>query len=371
MPGPATTLDFLVDGHLDIAFNAIAWRRDPARPLAVLRAQEGAAGGVRGLATVTLDGLLAARVGLVFGTLFAQPSKVERPGQATPAAGLGAYRNEVEAEAIAWGQLRWYEELARRSPLVRLIRDRAALEAHLGDWSTGNRRVGVAMLMEGAEAIARPSDLPRWVAAGVRMIGLSWATTRYAGGTRFKWDGAAEDGPGDPLTPLGLELLAEMSKAGVALDVSHLSDEAFWPALDAFTGRVLASHCNARALCPGQRQLSDEMIQAVAGRGGVIGLALPNSMIVGGWKRGGLRPPLGAFARHAGHVARVAGGADRVALGTDLDGGFGRDEIPAGLDSAADLPAIGEALRAEGFGDREVAGVLGGNWVRFLREHLP
>lgn len=364
-------MELLVDGHLDIAYNALAWGRDPVRPLAELRAAEGAAEGVRGVATVALDALLAGRVGLVFGTLFAQPAAVEATGLVRPPAGSGRYRNEVEAEAIAWSQVRWYEELERRSPLVRLIRDRPTLELHLAEWSSGRRRVGVALSMEGADPVASPADLPRWVAAGVRMIGLSWTTTRYAGGTRFSKDGVAGDGPGDPLTPLGADLLGEMAAAGAALDVSHLSDEAFWPALDVFDGRVLASHCNARALCPGQRQLSDEMIGAIAGRGGIVGLALPNSMLVGGWKRGGARPPLNALARHAAHVAEVAGGAGHVALGTDLDGGFGREEVPAGLDSVADLPAVGDALRAEGFADTEIAGVLGANWLRFLRAILP
>src|SRR5207302_11401583 len=120
--------------------------------------------------------------------------------------------------------------------------------------------LGLVLLMESADSIEKPSDLTAWRAAGVRVIGPAWSRTRYAGGSKR---------PGG-LTELGAELVARMADQGVALDTSHLAEEAFWEALEVGVHAVCATHSNARALVSTDRQLADEMIKAIGERGGVV-----------------------------------------------------------------------------------------------------
>jgi membrane dipeptidase len=117
--------------------------------------------------------------------------------------------------------------------------------------------------MEGADPIEDPSQLGRWVDAGVRIVGLAWGRTRYSGGT-----GA----PGG-FTPLGRRLLEAMARKKLILDLSHLAERAVREALEAWRGPVIASHSNARALAPGDRQLSDQTVAEIARRGGVVGVS--------------------------------------------------------------------------------------------------
>ena len=148
-------------------------------------------------------------------------------------------------------------------------------------------------------------------------------------------------------------LLKAMEDLGVALDLSHLADEALFPALEAYGGPVCATHANARALTPTPRHLSDEALKALAQRGGVLGLVPFNAFLDAGWKRGMERLPLAAFLRHKAHAEAILGPRG-VGLGTDWDGGFGLEALPQGLDRHRDLWALGD----EGF--------LGGNWLSWL-----
>src|SRR5207249_6198923 len=133
---------------------------------------------------------------------------------------------------------------------VAILRTRSDLEAHLAAWQSpdeATHRVGVVPLMEGADPIIKPDDVKRWFDDGVRIIGLSWSQSRYAGGTRA---------PG-PLSAEGRQLLKHMEEVGLIWDVSHLAEESFWQGIDIFQGRVIASHSNCRAYVPMDRHLTD------------------------------------------------------------------------------------------------------------------
>ncbi|HEX5443571.1 MAG TPA: membrane dipeptidase, partial [Pirellulales bacterium] len=176
-----------------------------------------------------------------------------------------------------------------------------------------------------------------------------------------------------PLEQPGRELLAEMQRLGIILDATHLCDEAFWQALDVFHGPVWASHNNCRALVPDQRQFDDRQIKALIERGAVIGAALDAWMMVPGWVRGKTTPEeagvkLAHMLDHIDHVCQLAGNARHAAVGTDLDGGYGREQSPADLDTIADLQRLPEMLRNRGYRQADVALILHGNWLRFLRE---
>jgi membrane dipeptidase len=203
-----------------------------------------------------------------------------------------------------------------------------------------------------------------WFERGVRLVGLSWlAGSSYAGGNAY---------PG-PLTDKGRELLEVMAELGMILDVSHLAEEALSETMDRYEGWVVASHANPRARVPGQRQLSDATIRRLAERGGVIGVVLYNAFLRPGWSKGDPKDAVtpADVAAAVDHVCQVVGDVAHVGLGSDFDGGFGAESAPQGIDTVADLRRLIPALGEMGYGEEEVAAVMGGNWLRLLREALP
>ncbi|MBB5232926.1 dipeptidase [Deinococcus budaensis] len=332
MRAPASPL--LIDGHLDLAWNA-AQGRDLTLSLGTLRAGDPLKGET---ATVTFGELRAAGTRVCFGTLFALPRSPESPH---------GYADHAGARAQALAQLEQYRHWEDAGQ-VRVLRGGAEVAAHLASPGPGSP-LGVVLLMEGADPVRDADDLPFWVGAGVRVIGPAWGRTRYAGGT---------DAPG-PLTAEGRELVTAMRDLGVTLDASHLDDAAFWEAAE-LGPRLIATHANSRARVPGNRHLSDEMARAVAAAGGVIGLVFLSSFVRPGWSVGQPRARLADLAAHAAHYAGVVGWA-HVGLGTDLDGGFGREKAPAGIGRYRD---VGRLLTHLPPGARE--GVAGGNWARWL-----
>lgn len=317
----------IVDAHLDIAWNALAHgRRFDAPPQ-------------RGF-LISRPALETAGVGLVFATIYCAPAS--RQG---PADGF-SYETSREANLMARAQLGYYESLG-----LPLVRDRAGLERHIKGWRPG--RLAAVLLMEGADPIERPSQLDWWAEHGVRILGPAWGRTRYAGGT------------GEPggLTKEGDELLRRMHEAGVVLDVSHLADRAVREALEQWSGPVMASHSNARALVPGDRQLTDETVAEIGSRGGMIGVSFHRRHL-----RADDRPArLDDVVRHIVHLARVAGGPGHIGLGTDLDGGFGAADAPfRRLRGLAEL----RSRLAGRFQRREIEGLMGRNWIEFLLRSL-
>jgi membrane dipeptidase len=158
-----------------------------------------------------------------------------------------------------------------------------------------------------------------------------------------------------------------MAALGFTWDISHLADEGIWQGLDLKFPRVCASHANVRALTPTDRHLSDEVIRAIADRGGVIGLVLYNGFLEPRWAQDrSITVTLDEHLRqHANHIANLTGW-EHVGIGSDLDGGLGLEESPVEIDTVADLYKAGSVLPAEA---REA--VLSTNWLNFLRSSLP
>jgi membrane dipeptidase len=341
----------IVDAHQDIAYNAIALGRDFGTSASERRAKEGA-DPRGGLATISLPDALNGNVRLIFSTLYASPASADHPGP--------RYSTPEGAEAQAREQLDYYRVLAT-DPRVSLITTRVDLERVI---SSPEAHVGLVILMEGADPIVRPQDASRWFSWGVRIVGPAWHQTRYAGGT----------GAPGPLTELGRTLMVELGKSGFILDTSHLSEESFFESLELFKGSVIASHSNVRKFVPTDRQLSDEMIRALVERDGVIGTVFFNEFLRHGWRDSGAHKEqvtLSTVVDEMKYVCDLAGDVRHVGIGTDFDGGFGAEAIPKELDTVADLGRVGEALSEANFTDEDVEAILGGNWMRVLRQSLP
>lgn len=357
----------IFDAHLDLAWNAVSFNRDLTLPLEEVRRRERGMtdepGRERG--TVSLPELRKAGVAVCVGTLLARGG----PEQAFKAAYKRTdldHATQSIAYAVAHGQLAHYWLLEEQGHL-RSIRTARELEAHWRRYrnGTGGEPLGMILSMEGADPVVDPKQLEEWWAAGLRAIGPAhYGRSHYAYGT----------GVDGPLSARGVELLREMDRLGMILDVTHLSDQSMRQALDLFQGAVLASHHNCRALVPGDRQLADEQIKELVRRDAVIGLAFDAWMLYPNWVRGQTRPEvvsLEAAADHVDRVCQIAGNARHSGIGSDLDGGFGTEQTPRDLETIADLQKLASIFERRGYSDADIDGIFHGNWLRFFTDALP
>jgi len=284
------------------------------------------------------------------------------------------YPDYETAHRLYRDQLLLYRKLAdSHSDKFRLITSIKELDSVIEHWSQPLQNdeghpVGLIYLMEGADGIRSPHELAEWWELGLRMIGLAWAGTRYCGGT---------NDPG-PLTDDGRKLLSAMREYNFILDLSHMDEASALESLERYEGPIMATHANCAALMQGSdsnRHLSDRVIRGLIERGGVNGVLPFNAFLKAGWnRRNGSRReevPLDVLIAHIDHICQLAGNADHAAIGSDFDGGFGVQSIPPELDSIADLPKIAAKLIERGYTESDAEKILGGNWLRFLHEHLP
>jgi membrane dipeptidase len=146
--------------------------------------------------------------------------------------------------------------------------------------------------------------------------------------------------------------------------------------LDEYPGPMIASHANAASLIEdysGNRHLGDEIIRSIIERNGVIGVIPYCRFLDYNWKRGNKRDgvTLETLSNHIDHICQIAGNAAHVGIGSDFDGGFGRDSAPADVDSIADLQKLVPILSARGYTEDDIVAILGGNWLHHLQKNLP
>jgi membrane dipeptidase len=326
-----TMPQYWIDGHLDLGYLAVCGRdlRSPCT------ADSGGC--------ISLPALREAGVRIAFGTIYTAP------GDAGPA-GYPSSEDADAAERRALEQLDVYRRLESTGE-ISIVRTRA-------DLTFDGPLPKIVLLMEGADPIRSPDYADHWFDWGVRIVGLTWsAGTRYAGGNRN----------GGPLTKLGIELVHALDRCGIAHDASHLSDAAFDGLLEHASGPVVATHSNARALLDeNERHLRDDQIRAIAAQDGIVGLNLFTRFLA--LDR---RATIDDCITHVEHVANVMGHRRGIALGSDMDGGFGPGMLPEGLDHPRYLQALADALLGHGFADDDVTRFAHGNWRRFLERILP
>ena len=350
----------VIDAHLDLSWNALQWNRDLLESVNTIRVKEGRmAGKGRAQNTVALPEMRRGRVAVSFATVLARAT-----GQTAPHIDFGS---PAQAYGIAQGQLAYYRAL-EADGCVRVLADAPGLRRHIAEWErwedsgaalSDTPPLGFVFSMEGADPIRDPGQLEAWHAAGLRLLGPThYGPGRYAGGT----------GTALGLTDIGRALLQEMRRLGVLLDLTHLSDEAFWEAVAIYEGLVLASHNNCRALVPHQRQFSDEQLKLIIERDGVVGAAFDIWMLQPGFVRGDSNEAvfIDDVVDHIDHICQLSGNSLHAAIGTDLDGGFGREQSPCDLDTIADLQRVPGKLAERGYAKADIKNIMYGNWLRLL-----
>jgi membrane dipeptidase len=286
--------------------------------------------------------------------------------------------------------------------------DRMMMAFSPADIERAHREHKLAALMgiEGGHSIEDDMHLLRdYYRLGVRYMTLSWSNTNeWADSSGDINDPKVEHHNG--LTDFGKQVVLEMNRLGMMVDISHVADKTFWDAIATTKAPVIASHSSARALVNAPRNMTDEMLQAVAKNGGVVQVNFFNGFIDENfrktveaqskdqaaavqkylddmkaqgkpvnyievdriereWMAKIPRPPLKSLIDHIDHIAKVAG-VDHVGLGSDFDGVSGA--TPTGIDSAVDLPKITQALLDRGYSADDIKKILGGNLMRVFRE---
>jgi membrane dipeptidase len=293
-------------------------------------------------------------------------------------------------------------EQAERHP------DRMMMAFSVADIERAHRQKKLAALMgiEGGHSIENDIRLLRdFYRLGVRYMTLSWSNTN-------EWADSSGD-INDPkiqhhngLTDFGKQVVLEMNRLGMMVDISHVSDKTFWDAIATTKAPLIASHSDARALSNHPRNMTDEMLQAVARNGGVVQANFYSAFVDEDYRKAAEaqtkdrnaaiadavakikasgrtptymdkdrverewtakipRPPLKSLIDNIDHIAKVAG-VDHVGLGSDFDGVSGA--TPEGIDSAADLPKITQALLDRGYSADDIRKILGGNLLRVFRQ---
>ena len=352
----------IIDGHLDLSWNALQGNRNLLNSVYTIRTQENKTlGKGRAQGTVAFPEMRKGRIGLSFVTLFARST-----GQLVP---YVDYESTTQSYGVARGQLSYYFALETEGH-VRIITNQTELNQQIAAWEEWESEVGSAhtpplgfvITMEGADPILKPSQLEEWKINGLRILGLThYGLGRYAGGT------GTEAG----LTDLGPPLLKEMERLGILLDLTHSSDRTFWESLEHYGGLILASHNNCRALVPHQRQFDDQQLQAIFQQDGVIGLAFDAWMLSPGWTIGESHNDsvtLNSVVDHIDYICQLAGNCRHAAIGTDLDGGYGREQSPSDLDTIADLQKLVGLLDKRGYKHDDIVGIMHGNWLRLLNQ---
>lgn len=355
---------FIIDAHLDLSMNAMEWNRDLRVSISELNERESGMTDKpdRGNATITFEELRKGNIGLVVATQIAR--------YVTPQSLLPGWLSPQQAWAQTQGQLAWYKAMEEDGHL-RMIKTKSDLENHLELWNNETQNIskpiGYILSLEGADSLINTSYVEKAYNYGLRAIGPGhYGPGRYANGT---------DSSGK-LNNDGIALLKEMERLNMILDATHLNDDAFWDALNRFGGNVWASHNNCRKFVNHNRQFSDEMIKELIERDAVIGSALDAWMMVPDWVRGqstpkGMNCSLEIIADNIDHICQLAGNTNHAAIGSDLDGAFGREQCPYDLETIADMQKIFPILEKRGYSESDLDKIAHGNWLRFMRNALP
>jgi len=352
---------FIFDAHLDLGMNAMEWNRDLRQPIKDINEREKGIADKpdRGKATVCLPELRKGNIGLVVAT---QIARYVEPGSSLP----GWYSPE-QAWAQTQGQLAWYKAMEEQGEIVQ-VKDLRSLNIHLDIWnddsSNEHKPVGYVLSLEGADSFVTVEYLERAYEYGLKAVGPAhYGPGRYANGTNATGKMGKD----------GLTLLKKMEELNIILDATHLCDDAFWQAMENFHGHVWASHNLCRALVDHNRQFSDDMIKVLIERGAVIGAAFDAWMIVPGWERGKSTPremncSIEKVIDHIDHICQLAGNCLHVGIGSDLDGGYGKEQCPYDLETIADLQVVPSLLQKRGYAKDDIENIMHKNWISFLRK---
>ena len=355
-------MKFIFDAHLDLSMNALEWNRDLRQEIDQIRALESGMEDLpdRRKGVVSFPSMREGNIGLCMATLIARYVK--------PKNTLPGWNSPEQAWAQTQGQLAWYRAMELDGQLSQ-IKNKKQLDKHLKSWEqySSQSAIGYILSLEGADSIVSMNHLHLMYQEGLRAIGPAhYGPGTYAFGTN------SSGGIGRK----GKELLNEMALLQIILDTTHLCDQSFWEAMEIFDGPLWASHSNVREIVPNERQFNNDQIKVLIERDAIIGMAFDAWMMIPDWKRGISDPRaiglnLEKIINHIDHICQLAGNADHVMIGSDLDGGFGKEQCPFDLETISDLQKLNSILSKRGYNESDIEKIFSKNGIRFLMKNLP
>jgi membrane dipeptidase len=240
---------------------------------------------------------------------------------------------------------------------IQMNQDQIALALSYKDIETilAKNKIAAILSIEGGEGISGDLGiLHTFYLLGVRAIGLTWNERNDIA------EGVGEKHANGGLTTFGRQVVTEMNRLGMLVDVSHLTERGFWDVIEVSQKPIIASHSNAYEQCAHVRNLRDDQIKALAANGGVMGMNFAPPFI------DAEHADIARLVDHIDHIVTLVG-PDHVGLGSDFDG---IPSTPQGLEDVSTLPRITQALLDRGYSDADVLKVLGGNFMRVLESAL-
>ena len=348
---------FIFDAHLDLSMNAMEWNRDLTLPVHEIRNREVGMHDKpdRAKNMVSLNAMRKGNIGLCVATQIARYVKKDN--------NLPGWNSPQQAWAQTQGQLAWYKTMEDLGEMVQ-ITNLTQLNKHLENWELIDTKkpIGYILSLEGADSIVTFDYLEKAYEQGLRAIGPAhYGPGTYAHGT---------DSIGG-IGHKGKELLKRIENLNLILDTTHLCDISFWETMKVYNGPVWASHNNCRKFVDHNRQYSDEQIIELINRDAVIGIALDAWMMVPNWVRGvstpkGMDVSLTQMIDNIDHICQLSGNSLHVGIGTDLDGGFGKEQAPKDMDTIEDLQKIPKMLSKKGYTPSDIENILHKNFINFL-----
>lgn len=257
---------------------------------------------------------------------------------------------------------KFYEEIEKNKADIRPI----YTYQNLLDNLKTNKLSALLTIEEGGVTENNLSYLRTFYRLGVRMICLNWNFENGVGHPNFFYQEGQKPDFYTPntkqgLTEYGFKMIREMNRLGMIIDVSHLSDKGFYDVIETSTKPIVASHSNARAICPNVRNLTDDMILKLAANGGVMGMNFCADFLD---ETEGNRT-ISAVIKHMKYIKQLAG-VDVIALGSDFDGIDPNIEMK----DASYMPLLFESMRKEGFTEEEIEKIAYKNFLRVLKANI-
>jgi len=242
---------------------------------------------------------------------------------------------------------------------------------HASDFMDAARsgKLGVLLGLEGGESLGTDFFVLRlFYRMGVRLVGLTWNQRNQIA------DGVGERQTGSRLTKFGANLVKELNRLGLIIDLAHISESAFYHVLEISEQPVVTSHGNCRTICNHERNLTDRQLEALAANGGVLGITFHPPLV------SSTRPSLDKVLKHIAHAVSVMG-IDHVGIGADFSDFISWDTAEVGevfeerpktegLDSVVGIPKLVDGLFANGYSQEQVLKILGGNFLRVFKQIL-
>lgn len=248
-----------------------------------------------------------------------------------------------------------FPEIEKNSEKLEIVTRAEQIDRNHGDV------ISIVVGFEGGEAIGKDLRLlGMFYRLGLRRLTLCWSNRNAIA------DGVSSQRSKGGLTEFGVSVVEECNKLGILIDVSHITDPGFWDVLEVSRDTVIASHSNCRALCSTMRNLPDDIIKALAEKGGVIGMNYGQGFLINRNEIiSGKTPTVETVVDHIDHIVGVTGSVDNIGLGSDFDG---VPSVAQGLEDVSKLPNLTKTLVARSYSDQEIERILGANFLRVIRK---